>query len=158
MNEKYLAKCIKTVVNSPVSVQVWGAISSRGLSLQRKVNSNMDRAKYESDIIYDIEMKCECAVFPQKGNIFIHDLVPCHNSKSTRTFLESKGISILEWPGNPLYMNPIENIWNIMKRLVTKCCVRKDMWKQVCESLVKCSNERPGRTFSIKCQGELQIL
>ena len=87
-----------------------GAISSRELSLRRKVNSNMDRAKYHSDIIHDIEMKCECAVIPQKGHIFIHDLVPCHNSKSTRTFLECKGIPILEWPWNPPDMNPIENV------------------------------------------------
>ena len=97
-------------------MQVLGAMGSKGLSLRRKVNSNMDRAKYQSNIIHDIDMKCECAVFPQKGDIFIHDLVPCHNSKNTRTFLESKGVPILEWPGNPQDMNPIENVWKKMKK------------------------------------------
>ena len=37
------------------SVQVWGTISSRGISIIRKMNGNMDSAKYQSDIIYDIE-------------------------------------------------------------------------------------------------------
>ena len=67
-----------------------GAISSRCLSLLRKVNANMDSAKYKSCSIHDIEMTSECAVFPQKEYIYMHDLKPCHNSKNTRTFLEFK--------------------------------------------------------------------
>ena len=61
---KYNDKCIQITVKSPVSVQVWGAISIRDLSLLRKLNGNMDSAKYQSDIIYDIEMTCECVSFP----------------------------------------------------------------------------------------------
>ena len=88
--------CIQATVKSPVSVQVSEAISSRYISLQRKVNCNMDIAKYQSDIIHDIEILCECFVFPQRGYIFIHAIAPCHNSKSTRTFQECKGIPVLE--------------------------------------------------------------
>ena len=58
-NKKYLAKCIQTTVKSPVSVQVWEAIKHRGMSLE-KMNGNMDITKYQSDIIHDIEMTCEC--------------------------------------------------------------------------------------------------
>ena len=71
-------------------------ISSRCLSLPRKVNGNMDSAKYQSDIFQAFEILCEFVVFPKKGYIFIHDLAPCHNSKSTRTFQECKGIPVLE--------------------------------------------------------------
>ena len=79
-------------------MQVWGAISNRGLSLQRNVDSNMDSAKYmyQSDIIHDIEMTRECVVFLQKGHISMHALAPCHSSKSTRIFLDCKGIHGLE--------------------------------------------------------------
>ena len=63
---KYHAKCIQTTVKLSASVQVWGAISNRGLSFRRKVNGNMDSAKYQSDIIHDIEMTCECVVFLKK--------------------------------------------------------------------------------------------
>ena len=61
------------------SVQVCEAISSRCISLQRKTNGSMDKAKYQSNIIHDIEILCECVVFPQMGYIFIHDITPCHN-------------------------------------------------------------------------------
>ena len=66
------------------------------MSRLRKVNGNMDNAKYQSNIIHDIEMTRQRIVFQQKGYIFIHDLLPCHNSKSTRTFKESKRMPILE--------------------------------------------------------------
>ena len=93
---KYHAKCIQTTVKLPASMQVCGAISNRSLSLQRNVNGNMDSAIYQSDAIHDIEMTCECVVFLQKGYIFMHDLAPCNNSKSTRIFLDCKGIPILK--------------------------------------------------------------
>ena len=52
-------KCIQTTVKSSVIVKVWGAISSRGISFFKKLNGNMDSAKYQSDIIHDIEMAFE---------------------------------------------------------------------------------------------------
>ena len=70
-NEEHHAKCIQVTVKSPVRVQVWGAISSRCLSLPRKMNGNMDSAKYQCDIIHDIEMLCEFIVF-QKSDISLY--------------------------------------------------------------------------------------
>ena len=64
------------------------------------MNGNMDSAKYQDDIIHDIEILCEYVMFPQKGDILIHDIAPCHYSKSTRTFQKCKGIPILEGLGN----------------------------------------------------------
>ena len=85
---EYHTKCIQASVKLPVSVQVCEAISSKFVSLQKKVYGNMDSANYQSDIILDIEILCECIVFPQKGYIFMHDIAPWHNSKSTRTLKE----------------------------------------------------------------------
>ena len=93
---KYHAKCIQTSVKMPASVQVWEAIGNRGLSLQRNVNGNINSTNYQSDIICDIDMTCECVVFLQNKYVFMHDLAPCHNYKRTRIFLHCKGIPVLE--------------------------------------------------------------
>ena len=61
------------------------------------MNGNIKSAKYQSDIILDNELTCECVVFLQKEYIFMHGLAPCHNSKSTTILLDDcKGIRLLE--------------------------------------------------------------
>ena len=96
----------------------------------------MDSAKYQSDIIHDIDMASKCVVFKQKGYIFKHDLAPCHNSKSTRIFLHCKGIPVLELTGNLPDMNLIENVWNLMKIEIGNQipCKIVEMSKRVCEA------------------------
>ena len=65
----------------------------------------------------------------------MRDIVPCHISKSVRTFLECKGIPFLEWPGNSADMNHIENTWNILKKAIgNQMLCKKEMWKGVCEA------------------------
>ena len=95
-----------------------------------------DSAKYQSGIIHDIEMSCECVVILQKRYIFMHDLAPCQNSKSNRIFPDCNGISILELTGNSPDMNPIENVWNLMKKEIGNQipCKIVEMWKRVCEA------------------------
>ena len=57
----------------------------------------------------------------------MHDLAPCNSSNSTRIFLEYKGIPVLEWPGYLPDMNPIEDVWNIMRKEIgnPKPCKKK---------------------------------
>ena len=76
---------------------------------------------------------CGCIVFPQKEYIFVHDIAPCHNSQILRTFLECNRIPILKWPENSPKMNSIENIWNIVKKLIGNqlLCLKEEMWKRV---------------------------
>ena len=68
--------------------------------------------------------------------IFMSYLAPCHNSKSTRTFLICKGIPAPERPGNSPDMTPIENVWNILKKESGNqiLCKKEEMWKRVCEA------------------------
>ena len=37
-----------------------------------------------------------------------------------RTFFEEKDITTLDWPGNLSDLNPIENLWAIIKRRIEK--------------------------------------
>jgi len=50
----------------------------------------------------------------------MHDGAPCHRSKAVKNFFEKNRIQMLEWPGNSPDLNPIENLWNFMKKKVSE--------------------------------------
>ncbi|GFY18915.1 putative transposase like protein [Trichonephila clavipes] len=50
----------------------------------------------------------------------VKDGAPCHTARSIKAFLAEQNIPLLDWPGNTPDMNPIENIWELMKSEVAK--------------------------------------
>ena len=52
--------------------------------------------------------------------IFQQDLALCYSSEKMRTFFEEKDITILDWPGNLPDLNPIENLWAVIKHKIKR--------------------------------------
>jgi transposase len=55
-----------------------------------------------------------------KISVFQQENASCHVSKLAKRFFVDQHIQLLDWPANSPDLNPIENIWGILKEGVRK--------------------------------------
>ncbi len=55
-------------------------------------------------------------LFKYADFIFQQDLARAHTAKSTKSWLNDHGVGALDWLENSPDLNPIENLWGIVKR------------------------------------------
>ena len=53
-------------------------------------------------------------------DIFMQDGAPCHRSKIVTNLLMKNDINKFDWPGNSPDLNPIENVWTVLKDKVAE--------------------------------------
>jgi transposase len=104
----------------------WGFFTASGPGSLVPVDGIMNSSKYIKIIKSRVLLFLQ--TFSGGKGTFQHDLVPCHNSKAVRKFIQENKISMLNWPGNSPDMNPIENLWSIQK----KCRGKMDCTTEQC--------------------------
>jgi len=99
-------------VKYPYKIHIWGSIS---INYEREIcifTENMNSAKYIEILTNNLKI--------ENNMIFQDDNDPKHRSKIVKLWKEKKKIVSLDWASNSPDLNPIENIWFILKNKVKR--------------------------------------
>ncbi|GFX76648.1 uncharacterized protein TNCV_3163661 [Trichonephila clavipes] len=80
--------------------------------------------------------------------IFMQDGTSLPYSSVYQSFLAAQNIPLLDWPGNSPDMNPIENVWELMKRKVAKDVITNKT--KLLEKIMHVWNHHPQMQETIK--------
>ncbi len=107
--------CLKPSVKFPQSVMILAAMSSAGVGPLCFLKSTVNAAIYQ-EILEHFMLPSADKLYGDADFIFQQDLAPAHTAKGTKSWFSDHGVTVLDWPANSPDMNPIENLWGIVKR------------------------------------------
>ena len=98
-------------------LMVWGCFSAAGVGELYRCEGTVNAAKYK-DILQTCMLTSSQKLFGGSLFQFQQDLAPCHTAATVKQWFVDKDIRVLNWVPQSPDMNPIENIWNILKRKI----------------------------------------
>lgn len=98
------------------SVSVWGAISKDGLGPLVRIEGSFTGSKYCELLVKHLIPYVLDGPFRDGCYMFQHDRSPVHKARAVSALLESYAVRQLPWPPNGADLNPIENIWAMLKK------------------------------------------
>ncbi len=107
--------CLKSSVKFPQSVSQSAAMSSAGVGPQYFLKSTVNAAIYQG-ILEHFMLSSADKLYGDADFIFQQDLAPAHTAKDTKSWFNDHGVTVLDWPPNSPDLNPVENLWGIVKR------------------------------------------
>lgn len=135
--EAFRPDCMIATMKQPVSVMIWGCMSRSSVGRIAVLDGIINADRYIREVLETKLLQSAKDMFGDGGNfIFQQDGAPCHTAKKSMQWFRDNGVEVLSWPGNSPDLNPIENLWARLKKLVS--AIRPSNRQQLIEATINC--------------------
>lgn len=119
---------LRNHVKANITIMVWGMIFKGGRS-ELIVMTRDEDAPRKGYTARSYQKALQEGLIPHYDETrhFQQDNAKIHVCKSTEEWLQSRGISWIEWPAHSPDLNPIEHVWAALKRKLKK--LFPDLWE-----------------------------